>query len=106
MVWNDKHASKHALRSPSNEGIWRRRLCYAQVFTTCSMEAKRCALLARFPGLSSEHIADSRSCAFEAAVLSGTGGRGVDLVLNSLAGDKLQARSSTLSDAADPMRRL
>lgn len=64
-----------------------------QVYTTCSTEAKRRALLARFPALSPGHIADSRSCAFEAAVLRGTGGRGVHLVLNSLAGDKLQARS-------------
>jgi hypothetical protein len=64
-----------------------------QVYTTCGTEAKRRALLARFPGLDPERIGDSRSCAFEALVRRGTGGRGADLVLNSLAGDKLQARA-------------
>jgi len=63
------------------------------VYTTCGTEAKRRALLARFPGLDPERIGDSRSCAFEALVRRGTGGRGADLVLNSLAGDKLQARA-------------
>ncbi|KAK9826437.1 hypothetical protein WJX81_005723 [Elliptochloris bilobata] len=62
-----------------------------EVYATCGTEAKRRALLARFPGLSPACIGDSRSCAFEALVRRGTAGRGVHLVLNSLAGDKLQA---------------
>ena len=68
-------------------------LC-AQVYTTCGSDAKRRALLERFPGLAPGRIGDSRSCAFEATVRGGTAGRGVHLVLNSLAGDKLQARAA------------
>lgn len=61
-----------------------------QVFTTCGSASKRTFLLETFPGLKSENIGDSRSCSFENLVLKATEGRGVQLVLNSLADDKLQ----------------
>lgn len=67
-----------------------------QVFTTCGSAAKRDFLLARFPGLQAENIGDSRSCSFEALVMKATAGRGVQLILNSLADDKLQVRHSTV----------
>ncbi|KAK8777047.1 hypothetical protein V5799_029608, partial [Amblyomma americanum] len=45
----------------------------------------------RFPQLQDRHFANSRDLSFEEHVLSETKGRGVDLVLNSLAEEKLQA---------------
>ncbi len=42
-------------------------------------------------GFDEDHIADSRSLEFEAKFLAATGGRGVDVVLNSLAGDFVDA---------------
>ena len=44
----------------------------------------------RFPALREDHIGDSRSTSFEAVVMRATQGAGVHMVLNSLAGDKLQ----------------
>lgn len=64
-----------------------------QVFTTCGSETKRDFLLETFPGLKPQNIGDSRCCAFEATVMKGTNGRGVDLCLNSLDRDKLQVVS-------------
>ncbi|MEU7371759.1 SDR family NAD(P)-dependent oxidoreductase, partial [Streptomyces hygroscopicus] len=42
-------------------------------------------------GLDAEHIASSRSLEFEDRFVAGTGGRGVDVVLNSLAGEYVDA---------------
>src|SRR5262249_6567713 len=42
-------------------------------------------------GLNDEHIGDSRSLAFEERFRAATGGEGVDVVLNSLAGDFVDA---------------
>lgn len=61
------------------------------VFTTVGTAEKRAFLRERFPALAPENVGDSRSCSFEQLVLRRTRGRGVDLVLNSLAGDKLLA---------------
>ncbi|XP_045425730.1 fatty acid synthase [Lemur catta] len=62
-----------------------------RVFTTVGSAEKRTYLQARFPQLSSTSFANSRDTSFEQHVLQHTGGRGVDLVLNSLAEEKLQA---------------
>ncbi|KAL1476322.1 hypothetical protein MTO96_036591, partial [Rhipicephalus appendiculatus] len=61
------------------------------VFTTVGSEEKREFLLRHFPQLEKANIANSRDCSFEKVVLRETKGRGVALVLNSLAEDKLQA---------------
>ena len=61
-----------------------------QVFTTCGSRAKREALLGMFPALAEDHIGNSRDTSFEGMVRTLTDGAGVDIVLNSLAGDKLQ----------------
>ena len=66
---------------------------FAQVFTTCGSEAKRRFLLRECPGLEPDHIGNSRDTSFEDMVKTLTHGEGVDLVLNSLAGDKLQVSS-------------
>lgn len=62
-----------------------------KVFTTVSSQEKRDFLKKTFPQLTDKNIGNSRDTSFEQLVLSETNGRGVDLVLNSLAEEKLQA---------------
>lgn len=62
-----------------------------KVFTTVGSAEKRAYLQQRFPQLSVEAFANSRDTSFEQHVLLHTKGRGVDMVLNSLAEEKLQA---------------
>jgi NADPH:quinone reductase-like Zn-dependent oxidoreductase len=69
------------------------RRCGAEVFATVGSEAKR-DLLRR---LGVTHVMDSRSLAFADQVLAETGGRGVDVVLNALAGDFIPAGLRTLA---------
>ncbi|XP_076272609.1 fatty acid synthase 1 [Rhynchophorus ferrugineus] len=61
------------------------------VFTTVSSQTKRDFLKKTFPQLTDDHIGNSRDTSFEQLVLTQTNGRGVDLVLNSLAAQQLQA---------------
>ncbi|WP_324290544.1 type I polyketide synthase [Streptomyces sp. H27-H5] len=49
-------------------------------------------------GLDADHLASSRELGFEQRFLAATDGRGVDLVLNSLAGDYVDASLRTLAD--------
>ncbi|CAH0546412.1 unnamed protein product [Brassicogethes aeneus] len=62
-----------------------------KVFTTCGSQAKRDFLKKTFPQLTDNNIGNSRDTSFEQLILSQTNGRGVDLVLNSLAAHQLQA---------------
>ena len=62
-----------------------------RVFTTVGSQEKRNFLKKTFPQLTDKNIGNSRDTTFEQLVLSETGGQGVDLVLNSLAEEKLQA---------------
>ncbi|XP_051968369.1 fatty acid synthase-like [Xyrauchen texanus] len=62
-----------------------------RVFTTVGSVEKRTYLQERFPQLTAESFANSRDASFEQNVLLHTKGKGVDLVLNSLAEEKLQA---------------
>ncbi|XP_063374586.1 fatty acid synthase-like [Cydia amplana] len=68
------------------------------VFTTVGAPAKRAFLRERFPQLLNANIGNSRDCSFEQLVMRQTHGRGVDLVLNSLAGDQLQASLRCLGE--------
>ena len=68
-----------------------------QIYTTCGTPEKRRFLKERFPQLTDSNIANSRDCTFERDILRATGGRGVNVVLNSLAGDKLQASVRVLA---------
>lgn len=68
------------------------------VYTTVGTAEKRAFLLSRFPELPEQNIANSRDTSFEQQVLVRTRGRGVDLVLNSLAGDKLLASVRCLAE--------
>ncbi|ESO05744.1 hypothetical protein HELRODRAFT_99033 [Helobdella robusta] len=65
--------------------------CGCKVFTTVGSAEKRNYLMKRFPQLTDSNFADSRSSNFWRTILKNTGGRGVDVVLNSLAEDKLQS---------------
>lgn len=60
------------------------------IYTTVGSESKR-KLLTEGYGIPQEHIFNSRDLSFEDGVRRLTGGRGVDVVLNSLAGDALVA---------------
>lgn len=63
------------------------------VYTTCGSDIKKKYLASNFPELvkNGNKIFNSRSTAFEDQILISTDGHGVDVVLNSLAEDKLQA---------------
>lgn len=61
------------------------------VFTTVGSPAKVAFLKKTFPELNDKYIGNSRDQSFEQMVLRETRGKGVDLVLNSLAGESLQA---------------
>lgn len=77
------------------------RLCLYQgltVYTTVGNQEKRDFLKEEFPQLTDAHIFNSRDCSFETDVMRATNGRGVDLVLNSLSEDKLQASVRCLAD--------
>ncbi|MEM9553545.1 MAG: type I polyketide synthase [Acidobacteriota bacterium] len=65
----------------------------ARVFATAGTEKKR-RLLRQ---LGAEQVFDSRSLSFAAGVLSATGGRGVDVLLNSLSGAAVDAGLSILA---------
>ncbi|PTW50657.1 type I polyketide synthase [Rhodovulum kholense] len=58
----------------------------ARVFATAGSPAKRRLVTA----MGAEAVFDSRSPGFEDAVMAATGGRGVDVVLNSLAGEAME----------------
>jgi len=61
------------------------------VFTTVGTLEKREYLKKKFPQLTDRHIGNSRNTSFEELILTETQGRGVDIVLNSLTEEKLQA---------------
>ncbi|XP_067207658.1 fatty acid synthase-like isoform X2 [Linepithema humile] len=62
-----------------------------QVFTTVGTAEKRKFIKKLFPAILEEHIGNSRNTSFEQMIMRQTNGRGVDIVLNSLAEEKLLA---------------
>ena len=62
----------------------------ATVYTTVSTEEKKDYLVSEL-GLSRENIFQSRDTSFVDEVMEATGGKGVDVVINSLTGDLLHA---------------
>ncbi|CAF4803306.1 unnamed protein product [Pieris macdunnoughi] len=62
-----------------------------EVFTTVGTPEKRDFIKKLFPQLKDSHIGNSRDSSFEDMVQLQTKGTGVDMVLNSLSDDKLQA---------------
>ena len=67
------------------------------VFTTVGTKEKRDYIKHKFPQLKDSHISNSRDTSFEYDILKTTKGKGVDVVLNSLAEDKLQASLRVLA---------
>ncbi|XP_074602370.1 fatty acid synthase-like [Brevipalpus obovatus] len=69
-------------------------ICLARqckVYTTVSNKEKQKFIQNLFPSLRDECFTDSRSTKFEEHIMIQTGGHGVDVVLNSLSGDKIDA---------------
>ncbi|XP_018311540.1 fatty acid synthase [Mycetomoellerius zeteki] len=62
-----------------------------EVFTTVGTSNKRNFIKKMFPIIPDEHIGNSRDTSFEQMIIYQTKGRGVDIVLNSLAEEKLIA---------------
>ncbi|GAB6031064.1 hypothetical protein CHUAL_007875 [Chamberlinius hualienensis] len=62
-----------------------------EIFTTVGSENKKDFLLKLYPQLKPNNIFNSRDTTFEHDVLLATNGKGVDMVLNSLAEEKLLA---------------
>ncbi|XP_046964245.1 fatty acid synthase-like [Vanessa cardui] len=62
-----------------------------EVFTTVGTEEKRLFIKKLYPQLKDSHIGNSRDTSFEDMIRKETNGRGVDLVLNSLSDERLQA---------------
>lgn len=62
-----------------------------EIFTTVGTPDKRKFIRDTFPSIPENHIGSSHDTSFEQMVLRQTKGRGVDIVLNSLAEEKLQA---------------
>ncbi|XP_037286488.2 fatty acid synthase [Rhipicephalus microplus] len=62
-----------------------------EIFTTVGTNDKREFIKLRFPALKDKNIANSRDLSFEEHVMNETDGHGVNLVLNSLSDEKLQA---------------
>lgn len=60
----------------------------ATVYTTCSSQGKRDYLTNEL-GVPSSHIFNSRDSSFVQGIAEATGGRGVDVIINSLVGDLL-----------------
>ncbi|XP_065336360.1 fatty acid synthase-like [Cloeon dipterum] len=61
------------------------------VFVTVGTPEKIEFIRSQFPQIPEANIGNSRDTSFEQMIMERTEGKGVDLVLNSLAGDKLQA---------------
>jgi len=62
-----------------------------EVFTTVGTNEKRNFIKKIFPVILDDHIGNSRDTSFEQMIMRQTKGRGVDIVLNSLAEEKLIA---------------
>lgn len=69
----------------------------AEIFTTVGTPEKRAFIKKAFPFIKEENIGNSRDTSFEQLVMKRTNGKGVDLVLNSLAEEKLQASTRCLA---------
>ncbi|KAG5889542.1 hypothetical protein JTB14_024951 [Gonioctena quinquepunctata] len=62
-----------------------------RVFTTVGSKEKKEYIRKMFPKLEDKNIGNSRNSSFEELVMENTGGKGVDLLLNSLSAELFQA---------------
>ncbi|XP_074599363.1 fatty acid synthase-like [Brevipalpus obovatus] len=95
MRGNLKHGESVLIHAGSGGvGIAAINLCLSYnctIYTTVGTPEKRKFILDKFPQLTEANIGNSRDTSFEEMILRETDGRGVDIVLNSLSDDKLQA---------------
>lgn len=70
-----------------------------EIFTTVGTPEKRKFIREMFPSIPDDHIGSSCDTSFEQMVLTRTRGAGVDIVLNSLPGERLQASVRCLAQA-------
>lgn len=61
----------------------------AEIFVTAGTRQKRQLLIDEY-GIHPDHVFDSQNLSFAKGVMRMTGGRGVDVVLNSLSGEALR----------------
>lgn len=61
----------------------------AEVFVTVSSDVKKDLVMSKY-GIAEDHVFNSRDLTFVDGIMRMTGGRGVDVVLNSLAGEALR----------------
>ncbi|RDL31106.1 uncharacterized protein BP5553_09895 [Venustampulla echinocandica] len=73
------------------------KLVGAEIFVTVGSNAKR-QLIADTYGIPNDHIFSSRDISFAEQILAMTNGKGVDVILNSLAGSLLQESFNCLCD--------
>ncbi|KAJ8668370.1 hypothetical protein QAD02_010033 [Eretmocerus hayati] len=68
-----------------------------EIFTTVGTPEKRQFIRDNFPQIKDDHIGNSRDTSFKQMIMEQTKGRGVDMVLNSLAEEKLEASVACLA---------
>ncbi|KAJ3652398.1 hypothetical protein Zmor_018367 [Zophobas morio] len=68
-----------------------------EIFVTVGTQEKRAYLKQHYPQIPDSHIGNSRDTSFEQMIKRETKSRGVDVVLNSLSEDKLQASVKCLA---------
>lgn len=68
-----------------------------EVFTTVGTPEKKQFIREQFPQITDDHIGSSRDTTFEQMIMNKTNGRGVDIILNSLAEEKLLASVACLA---------
>ncbi|KAI4101563.1 MAG: hypothetical protein L6R37_004889 [Teloschistes peruensis] len=61
----------------------------AEIFVTVSSQVKKDLVMKKY-GIAADHIFNSRSLTFVDGIMRMTGGKGIDVVLNSLAGEALR----------------
>ncbi|XP_065209085.1 fatty acid synthase-like [Planococcus citri] len=71
------------------------------IFTTVGTSEKVQFIRKTFPQIPESHIGNSRNTSFLKLIMEQTNGRGVDVVLNSLSEEKLQASIKCLADSGD-----
>ncbi|KAK4878117.1 hypothetical protein RN001_010623 [Aquatica leii] len=67
------------------------------IFTTVGTLEKKNYILKHFPAIPETHVGNSRDTSFEQLIMKKTNGKGVDIILNSLAEEKLQATARCLA---------
>ncbi|KAI0437439.1 hypothetical protein F4803DRAFT_538775 [Xylaria telfairii] len=93
---NEKVLIHSAAGSTGQMAIWIAKHCGAEIFATVGNEEKKRLLIDKFD-IPPSHILYSRDVSFAHGIERLTRGKGVDVVLNSLSGDRLTASWSCMA---------